>query len=145
MLFVEVLLALTAGWLVFVLWRAASLFYDRRADSGRRMCKLVVFMSDQEDAAEGFLRKLAAWRNRLWPRLEVAVVDCGSADDTGRIIRLLAGEMDYPVMDKGFCGQKKGPGAGSTEAPVHYYDARGRKGRSLLNAPLFCYLKEAFN
>lgn len=146
----EILLVLAGGWLVFTLGRVFHLFWAGQAGpapGGEKLCKLFVLMGGQEDAAEGFLRKLIAWRNRLWPRLEVAVVDCGAGDDTGKIIRLLAGELAYPVLEGGFCGRPGEQAAGVAVAgrggePFLCYDARRHKGKDLIRAPLFGFLKE---
>ncbi|MEW6276174.1 MAG: hypothetical protein AB1556_13830 [Bacillota bacterium] len=138
----EILLAFAGGWLVFIFWRVVNLFLARRIPGEQGLCKLYVLMGSQEEAAEGFLRRLMAWRNRLWPRLEVAVVDCGAGDDTGRIIRLLAGELDYPVLAGGSFRQERGPAAGGAAAPCYYYDARRQRGKDLINAPLFCFFKD---
>jgi len=232
----EIFLALAGGWLIFTLTGVLRLFWagriresgqnrrigraeqsgrgTGRGPAGRALCKLYVLMGAQEDAAEGFIRKLIAWRNRLWPRLEVAVVDCGAGGDTGRIIRLLAGDLDYPVIEDGFYGERPGerpgeraagmdvaasaagavattsaagataettataaagePGATAATGATHataaphataaaaaagtpfaagtpyatgsgeaflYYDARRHKGKELLRAPLFYFLK----
>ncbi|MEW5899418.1 MAG: hypothetical protein AB1652_09665 [Bacillota bacterium] len=141
----EILLALAGGWLVFALGRVFHLFWAgkvRQAPGRQKLCKLFVLMGGQEDAAEGFLRKLMAWRNRLWPRLEVAVVDCGAGDDTGKIIRLLARELAYPVLEGAFFGRHGEQAAAGCGRTFLCYDARRHKGKDLIRAPLFCFLKE---
>lgn len=150
----EVLFALAGGWLVFTLARVFCLFWSgrarragRQAQSRQKLCKLFVLMGGQENAAEGFLRKLMAWRNRLWPRLEVAVVDCGAVGDTGRIIRLLARELAYPVIEGSFFGRHGKQAAGVAVAgrggeAFLCYDARRHKGKDLIRAPLFFFLRE---
>lgn len=142
----NLLLVLAGGWLAFVLWKVITLFCARQAAGTKILCKLFVLMSNQDDAAEGFLRKLMAWRNRLWPRVEVAVVDCGANDDTRRIIRLLAWELGYPVVEgSSFCRKLKPAPAGNGGITFQYFDARKYKGRNLIRAPVFLYLREGLN
>jgi|GEM_PF-2969188 len=147
----EILLALAGGWLVFTLGRVFHLFWagqvqrsGRQAQSRQELCKLFVLMGGQEDAAEGFLRKLIAWRNRLWPRLEVAVVDYGAGDDTGKIIHLLARELAYPVLEGSFFGQHGEQAAAGRGGTFLCYDARRHKGKDLIRAPLFFFLQFVF-
>lgn len=137
----KILLALIAGWLILVFWWVAVLFLTRQAMTEQRLYKLFVLMSNQDDAAEGFLRKLISWRNKLWPRLKVAVVDCGSSDETGKIIRLLAKELDYPVIDGEPFRQKQNQVFGKGEVFIRYYDVRWQKGKNLIQTPLFSLLK----
>ena len=103
-------------------------------------------MGGQEEAAEGFLRRLAAFRNRWWPKLEVAVVDCeGGGGRTAGVIRLLAEELVYPVVAGGFRGEEERRAAGGelyyAGKGVYFFDARGLTGKKLLQAPVFRFLE----
>ena len=138
------LAVLAACWLFFAAGLTARLLRAGERARGGSPCRLVVFMGGQEEAAEGFLRRLAAFRNRWWPGLEVAVVDCGG-DRTGKIARLLAGRLGIPVIAGAFPGKGLGPAGKEGFYPagkgVYLFDARGRTGKKLFCAPVFRFLE----
>lgn len=139
---VGVLLFLIAGWFISVLLNIRRLYTTRYA-AGEHF-RLMVIMGNQDSVAEGFLRKLLTWQDRLWPRLEVVVIDCSNSFAcTGKVIRLLAGQVDFTVINAGEAGFRglapvfEGRKKGST---VWCYDTRLLKGQELLKAPLFSLL-----
>lgn len=142
---VGVLLFLIAGWFVSVLLNIRRLFGTRYEISEH--FRLVLIIGNQDSIVEGFLRKLLTQRDRLWPRLEVVVIDCSSSlARTGKVIRFLAGQADFTVInarEEGYRGLApifenfENWEKGST---VWYYDTRLLKGQELLKTPLFSLL-----
>jgi hypothetical protein len=101
-------------------------------------------MGNQDPVAEGFLRKLLIWRDRLWPRLEVVVIDCsGSFASTGKVIRLLAGQANFTVVnarERGFWELASVFESREKGSTVWCYDTRLLKGQELLRTSLFSLL-----
>jgi len=146
-----VLVTLLAGWYVCMAWLFLRAYIIRQ----RGRCpaaRLVVLVGGQESAVEGFLRRLAALGNLLWPRLQLTVVVEDGGDDTPAIARRLGRKAALPVVsaaeaDPGLRAavadaERRLPGeprAGrwGGARPVWYYDARGLEGFALLRAPLF--------
>jgi len=139
----QVILLLTGFWIFFILWKILALFLWQRNVSDQ-LCKLTVFMGDQEESAEGFLRKLIYRRNRLWPKLEVEVADCGSSNGTRKIIHLLARELNFPIVEKKQDEQANRLKLKDEEASVRYLDTRGYNKKSLikLSVDFFCKNKK---
>jgi hypothetical protein len=139
---VGVLLFLIAGWFISVLLNIRRLFSTRYAVS--RHFRLMVIMGNQDPVAEGFLRKLLIWRDRLWPRLEVVVIDCsGSFASTGKVIRLLAGQANFTVVnarERGFWELASVFESREKGSTVWCYDTRLLKGQELLRTSLFSLL-----
>ncbi|GEM_PF-4188966 len=94
---IGVLLVLLAGWLVLILIRAYRLVYQ--INKNQYSLKIVVILRNQENSLEGFLRLLLYWRNKLWPFLEILMVDDGSVDQTPKILSLLKREVDFPIVN----------------------------------------------
>ncbi|HAG09779.1 MAG TPA: hypothetical protein DCK87_09535 [Desulfotomaculum sp.] len=94
---IGVLLVLLAGWVVFILIKAYRLVYQ--INKNQYSLKIVVILRNQENSLEGFLRPLLYWRNKLWPFLEIMMVDYGSTDQTPKILSLLKREVDFPVVN----------------------------------------------
>lgn len=131
---VQVLVAMLAAWLLYVLWYIFKLFQIDKEHG----LKLVVLVRNQEGAAEGFLRRLIVSCSRHWPGLRLVVVDDGSVDDTAGIIRLLG--CDLIASDRIKCLPVR-PGAAMLDGELVWcYDARGQQGKELLNSPLFSLL-----
>lgn len=94
---IGVLLVLLAGWVVFVLIKVYRLAYQ--TDKNQYSLKIVVILRNQENSLEGFLRPLLYWRNKLWPFLEIMMVDDSSTDQTPKILSLLRREVNFPVVN----------------------------------------------
>lgn len=146
-------LALLLGWYVRMAAKILRLYLALRRGGERPQVKLVVMVGKQESAVEGFLRRLAARRNVLWPRLDVIlVVDAHRGDATMSIARIFGRVTGLPAvtvaetpaglraavsaMCKRLPGEPRDGWAGGVR-PVWYYDARGLQGQSLLRAPVF--------
>lgn len=138
------ILLLIAGWSVLVLLRIKQLF-GARSFADKENFRLVVLTGEQDIAVEGFLRKLMARRDELWPRLEVAVLDSSYAPGlTSNIISLLADQMDFSIIrtgGEGSLNRVKAPESGDKRNILYYYDTRFLTGRDLLNAPIFNLLE----
>jgi hypothetical protein len=130
----QIILLLTGFWLFFVLRKILGLFLFQW-NLNDQLCKLVVIMGDQEESAEGFLRKLFYWRNRLWPGLDVEVLDCGTSAGTKKIIRLLAGELNFSIVKKKHYEQAGYADPTNKEAPIRCLDARNYDKKSLIRLP----------
>jgi len=140
----EVLLLLTGFWLFFVLRKILFLFLLEQ-NRDEQLCKLTVLLGDQEEAAEGFLRKLIHRRNGLWPKLEVEVADCGAGDGTRKIIHLLARELNFPIVEKALLKQTEQTNRRppkDKKPSVRYLDTRGYNRKSLLKLPFNFFYKK---
>jgi hypothetical protein len=94
---IGVLLVLLVGWVVFILIKVYRLVYQ--INKNQYFLKIVVILRNQEKSLEGFLRPLLYWRNKLWPFLEIVIVDDGSIDQTLKILSLLRREVDFPLVN----------------------------------------------
>ncbi|SHJ28529.1 hypothetical protein [Desulfofundulus thermosubterraneus] len=145
---VQFLLALWLLWLVLVVVKVCRLVLVNRRYAGQSRGKLVLFLSNQERACEGFLRRLAFGCALLLPRVEMAVVvDEHSCDDTLGIARILGRNLGFRTLRSDeAAGEEKASlsamlarlpgeprnGLVGGKRPLWYYDARGLQGRSLL-------------
>ncbi len=149
---VQFLVALWLVWLVLVVVKVCRLVLVYRRYAGQSRGKLVLLLGNQEQACEGFLRRLALGCELLLPRVEMAVVvDERSCDDTLGIISILGRKLGFSALRaRETSGEERAalsamlvrlPGeprnglVGGT-GPAWYYDARGLHGRSLLRAPV---------
>ncbi|MCG0277430.1 MAG: hypothetical protein L5656_02710 [Thermanaeromonas sp.] len=89
-------MALAAWYLVIaflfmvMFWNFTFVFRSEKLKS----C-LLLLVKDQEEIIEGILRFILWWRSLTGYWLEVVVVDCGSTDDTPRILERF--NFPYPV------------------------------------------------
>ncbi|SHE82736.1 hypothetical protein SAMN02745218_00875 [Desulfofundulus australicus DSM 11792] len=151
-LLVQFLLALWLAWLVAVVVKVCRLVLVYRRYAGRSRGKLVLLLSNQEQACEGFLRRLASGCELLLPRMELAVVvGEDSSDDTSGIARILGRQLGFTVIPaQGAAGAEKAAlsamlarlpgeprnGLAGGDPPTWYYDARGLQGKHLLRTPV---------
>ncbi|MQL51512.1 hypothetical protein GFC01_04375 [Desulfofundulus thermobenzoicus] len=96
---VPFLLALFAVWLSIMLVRVFSLVGLHRNTAGQPRGKLVVLLGNQDGAAEGFLRRLAAGCLARVPPLDLSVIvaDWGR-DLTGPIAGKLGRRMGFQAL-----------------------------------------------
>jgi hypothetical protein len=76
--------------LIIMFWNFTFLFRPQKTKYG-----LLLLIKDQEEAIEGILRAILWWRSLKGCWLEIVVIDCGSRDDTCRILERL--NFPYPV------------------------------------------------
>ncbi|NHM28877.1 hypothetical protein G7K71_18310 [Desulfofundulus sp. TPOSR] len=151
-LLVQFLLALWLVWLVLVVVKVCRLVLVYRRYAGQSRGKLVLLLSNQDQACEGFLRRLALGCELLLPRVEMAVVvDEHSCDDTFDIARILGRRLGFSALRaRETSGEEKTAlsamlvrlpgeprnGLVGGKRPTWYYDARGLQDRSLLRIPV---------
>ncbi|MGB9804315.1 hypothetical protein [Desulfofundulus sp.] len=159
LLWVQFLLALWLLWLGLVVVNACRLVLAYRRYAGQSRGKLVLLLSNQEQACEGFLRRLAPGCELLLPRLEMTVVvDEQSCDDTLGIARILGRRLGFRALRAGeTTGEERTAlstmlvrlpgepreGLVGGARPVWYYDARGLQGRHLLRTPVLRQIHRA--
>jgi len=108
---------------VLVLYVVVCLRDRRQADFA-----LILRFADQEEAVEGFLRKVAWWAGCSGRRIELVVMVDSSRDLTEAIVRRLARDLGFHVPSGGCLGK---PAAGT-----RCFDARRLTGSQLARLPL---------
>ncbi|GAB6179384.1 hypothetical protein JCM14036_07030 [Desulfotomaculum defluvii] len=68
-----------------------------RSEPGPPVSMLVV-IRDRALDLEYLIRRMEDWRKRQWVELEIVVVDDGSTDDTGKILRYLQQKYSYRLL-----------------------------------------------
>lgn len=115
------------GWLAYTLYLTALLLRKGRETAGGTVC---VYMGNQADVAEWFIRSIYRSDGVLAGRLDVAVaVEC-PGDDTGRIVRILSGEKEFSLFEGGELAKV---------CPL-VLDVRGMDKKALLVGPLKCIM-----
>lgn len=122
-----ILTAALLGWLAYTLYFTALLLRKGRDFAKGTVC---VYMGNQADVAEWFIRSIYRSEGVLTGRLAVAVaVDC-SGDDTGRIVSILSGEKEFSFYEGGELAKV---------CPL-VLDVRGMDKKALLLGPLRCIM-----
>ena len=97
-------------------------------DRGTAGLVLILRFADQEEAVEGFLRKVAWWAGCTGARVELVVLVDSSRDLTETIVRRLARDLGFHVPPDG-CPQEPRVG-------TRCFDARRLTGSQLARVPL---------
>lgn len=122
-----ILTAALLGWLAYTLYFTALLLRKGRDFAKGTVC---VYMGNQADVAEWFIRSIYRSEGVLTGRLAVAVaVDC-PGDDTGRIVSILSGEKEFSFYE----------GVELAKVCPLVLDVRGMDKKALLLGPLRCIM-----
>ncbi|SMB91426.1 hypothetical protein SAMN00808754_0440 [Thermanaeromonas toyohensis ToBE] len=84
-------------WYIVIFFLFMVMFWNfiSLARVGKVKHRLLLLVQDQEEAIEGILRAILWWRSLKGCWLELVVIDCGSQDNTYRILERF--NFPYPI------------------------------------------------
>lgn len=120
-------------WYIIILFLFMVMFWNFISFTrlGKIKYCLLLLVRDQEETIEGILRAILWWRSLKGCWLELVIIDCGSQDNTYRILERL--NSPYPVykvyyMAKGEEEAEKGSFLNCLEGSYKFliWDLRGK-------------------
>ncbi len=118
MIVVYGLTGLFIGWLAVMLYRVWRMVFGCRANFAAWPNLLAVLVQDQAGGVEGLVHRLVMGL-RSCPEMSIALLDGGSADETGLILKRLARRYNMEFY------QLAGGVSGTDCWPVRCLDLRG--------------------
>jgi hypothetical protein len=123
----SILVSALLFWLAYILYSSVLLIRNGKS-AGDTVC---VYMGNQADVAEWFIRSIYRIDCVMAGRLEVAVAVEPSGDDTGAIVRILSAEKEFFFIERAESEAVKRCVSGP-----RVLDVRGMDKNALLKGPL---------